>query len=90
MSQTDLGTLRGRKLGRNVRMKSLRRTGEIIAPDERKTGIGARVQVQYQAWRHHTLIACESLHHASNIHGDETRPPPSARTLLRITPIVVD
>ncbi len=70
--------------------KMLIATGEIIPSDEVLTGTWSWVQVSDHARLYRTLVEQGFIHHASMIHGDQTKALTQACKFLDIEPIVID
>ena len=70
--------------------KMLITTGEIIPSDEELAGTWAWVAVKNHKKLYRTLVEEGFIHHASMIHGDQTRALLQACKFLNIKPIVVD
>ena len=70
--------------------KMLIATGEIIPSDEELAGTWAWVQVRDHEKLYRTLVEEGFVHHASMIHGDQTKALLEACKFLDIKPIVVD
>jgi L-fucose isomerase-like protein len=72
------------------RWKMLITSGEIIPSDEVLAGTWAWVEVKDHARLYRTLVEEGFIHHASMIHGDQTRALVEACKFLDIQPVVVD
>jgi L-fucose isomerase-like protein len=70
--------------------KMLIATGEIIPSDEELSGTWAWVEVKDHAKLYRTLVEEGFIHHASLIHGDQTKALLEACKFLDINPIVVN
>jgi L-fucose isomerase-like protein len=70
--------------------KMLITTGEIIPSKETLAGTWAWVQVRDHARLYRTLVEEGFVHHASMIHGDQTRALILACKFLDIKPVVVE
>jgi L-fucose isomerase-like protein len=65
-------------------------SGEIVPSKETLAGTWAWVQVKDHARLYRTMVEEGFVHHASMIHGDQTRALTLACKFLGIVPVVVD
>jgi L-fucose isomerase-like protein len=70
--------------------KMLIATGEIVPSDEELAGTWSWVEVPDHARLYRTLVEEGFIHHASMIHGDQTKALVEACKFLDITPVVVN
>ena len=70
--------------------KMLIATGEIIPSDETLAGTWSWVEVNDHARLYRTLVEEGFIHHASMIHGDQTRALLQACKFLDIQPVLVE
>lgn len=70
--------------------KMLITTGEIIPSDEELAGTWAWVKVKNHAKLYRTLVEEGFIHHASMIHGDQSRSLIEACKFLDIKPVIID
>jgi L-fucose isomerase-like protein len=70
--------------------KMLIAAGEIVPSEETLAGTWAWVQVKDHARLYRTLVEEGFVHHASMIHGDQTRALALACKFLGIVPVIVD
>ncbi len=72
------------------RWKMLIATGEIIPSDENLAGTWAWVEVKDHEKLYRTLVEEGFIHHASMIHGDQTKALLEACKFLDIKPVLID
>ncbi|MCE5219187.1 hypothetical protein LLH03_19400, partial [bacterium] len=70
--------------------KMLITTGSILPSDETNAGTWAWVRVRDHARLYRTLVEQGFIHHASMIHGNQTRALVQACKFLDIQPVVVE
>jgi L-fucose isomerase-like protein len=70
--------------------KMLITTGEIIPSDEKLAGTWGWVQVRDHAALYRTLVEEGFIHHASMIHGDQTKALLEACKFMDIKPVIVE